>query len=179
MLDSNLNRDRIWTEKCQIYEHKAMPNLGYRFSEYIPRDGEGSAFDKLLKIFQELLIHTSGDLAEALSWLTQLDKEFKITDDEYGIADFLQDLIDKGYIRPNGDGSGFRPAAKMEIALRQKALEDIFGVLKKSKPGGHNSAVGGRGDEFTSDVRPYEFGDPLENLAISDSMRNAQINHGI
>ncbi len=156
-----------------------MPNIGYKFSEYVPRDGDGTPFDKLLKIFQELLLFTSGDVQEALSWLTQLDKEYKLTDENYGMADFIQDLIDKGYIRPNDDGGGFTPAAKMEIALRQKALEDIFGILKKSKPGGHDSTFGGRGDEFTSDLRPYEFGDPLEHLAISNSMINAQINHGI
>jgi Ca-activated chloride channel homolog len=158
-----------------------MPNLGYRFSEHIP-DGDGSIFDQLLKILQELLIHTSGDVSEGLNWLNQLDREYKITTDEYGMADFIQELIDKGYIAPpnaqDGDG-GFTPTAKMEIAMRQKALEDVFGLLKKSKPGGHNTRQSGKGDEFTSDVRPFEFGDPLEHIAMSNSMRNAQINHGV
>ena len=67
----------------------------------------------------------------------------------------------------------------MEIALRQKALEDIFGQIKKSGRGNHSTKTTGQGEEFTSDLKPYEFGDSLENIAISESIKNAQINHGI
>ena len=157
-----------------------MPNLGYRFSEYVPTDSDGTPFERLLKIFQELLMHTSGDVPEALSWLTQLDKEYNITTPDYGIADFVQELIDRGYLQPQDEeGEGMGMTAKMELGLRQKALEDIFGQLKKSKRGNHSSSFGGRGDEFTSDVKPYEFGDPLEHLAMTNTIRNAQINHGL
>ncbi len=155
--------------------------LGWRFQEYIPTANEGDLFERLLKLFQELLVHTSGDVREALSWLTQLDKEHKLTNEDYGMADFIQDLIDKGYIQNPNDPNrpGFVPTAKMEIAIRQKALDDVFGILKKSKRGKHSTKHGGKGDELTSDMRPYEFGDSLDNLAISESLRNAQLNHGI
>jgi Ca-activated chloride channel homolog len=158
-----------------------MPNFGYRFSEYTPKDGEGTPFERLLKIFQELLLHTSGDVTEAISWLTQLDKEYKLTKPDYGIADFIQQLIDEGYLQQQtpAEGSGMGLSAKMEMGLRQKALEDIFGTLKKSKRGSHSTSFGGRGDEMTSDMKPYEFGDPLENLAVTETMKNAQINHGL
>lgn len=154
--------------------------IGWRFGEYIPSDEGNSPFERLLKIFQELLVHTSGDVSEALSWLTQVDKEYNLTDENYGIADFIQDLIDKGYIKPGDvDEPGFVPSAKMEGALRKKALSDIFGDIKKTKRGNHSTKFGGRGDESTSEHRPYEFGDKLDNLAVSESLRNAQINHGI
>lgn len=154
--------------------------IGWKFSEYIPGQEGGANFEKLLKLFQELLVHTSGDVSEALSWLTELDKQYDLTDENYGMADFIQDLIDKGYIQQQDrDNPNFAPSAKMEIALRQKALEDIFGRLKKSKRGNHNTNFGGVGDEATADLRPFQFGDPLDQLAISESLRNAQINHGI
>ena len=154
--------------------------IGWRFSKFIPGHNEGSIFEQLLKLFQELLLYTSGDVSEALSWLTELDKEYNLTTDDYGIADFIQELIDKGYIQPNDQENGvFSPTAKMEISLRQRALDDIFDQLKKSKRGNHNTKSSGKGDEFTSELRPYEFGDKLDNLAISESLRNAQINHGI
>ena len=154
--------------------------IGWRFSEYIPGQNQPSTFEQLLKLFQELLVHTSGDVSEALAWLNELDKEYKFTSEEYGMGDFIQDLIDKGYIRQNTPRDpNFVPSAKMEIALRQKALEDVFGQIKKSKRGNHSTRHGGRGDEFTSELRPYEFGDSLDNLAVSESLRNAQINHGI
>ncbi len=154
--------------------------IGIRITDFIPSDLAGSTFEKLLKLFKELLVHTSGDVSEALSWLTELDKQYKLTNEDYGMADFIQELIDKGLIQNPKDGDGgFRPSKKMEIALRQKALEDVFGQIKKSGRGNHSTKTTGQGEEFTSDLKPYEFGDSLENIAISESIKNAQINHGI
>lgn len=154
--------------------------IGWRYSDFKPGDETGSVFDKLLKLFQELLVYTSGDVSEALSWLNELDKEYHLTTADYGMGDFIQDLIDKGYIQQqDAQNPNFVPSAKMEIALRKKALEDVFGDIKKTRTGNHNTKQGGKGDEFTADLRPYEFGDALDNLAISESLRNAQINHGI
>jgi len=154
--------------------------IGWRFSEFRPGDSKGSVYDQLLKLFKELLVHTSGNVSEALSWLTQLDKQYNITNAEYGMADFIQDLIDKGFIEQQGNGNpNFVPSSKMEIAMRRQALDDIFGQLKKSKRGNHSTNFSGNGDEFTSELKPYEFGDSLDNLAISESLKNAQINHGI
>jgi Ca-activated chloride channel homolog len=154
--------------------------LGWQFSEYTPDDGD-TIFEKLLKLFQELLLHTAGNVAEALAWLTELDRQYKLTSDEYGMADFIQDLIDMGYIT---DGEtmgmpGYVPTSKMEIALRRQALEDVFGQLKKTKNGNHSTKFEGKGDEPASELRPYEFGDSLESIAVSESLRNAHINHGI
>ncbi|MEL7121958.1 MAG: VWA domain-containing protein [Bacteroidota bacterium] len=154
--------------------------IGWRFSDFVPGKSEGSTFEKLLELFQELLMYTSGDVSEALSWLTELDKEYKLTDENYGMADFIQDLIDKGYIQQeDARNPNFIPSSKLEIALRQKALDDVFGQLKKNKRGNHDTKYGGRGDERMAELRPFEFGDQLDNLAISESLRNAQINHGI
>ena len=155
--------------------------IGWRFSAYIPGPEEGDVFDRLLKLFQELLIHTSGDVREALSWLTELDKEYNLTTEDYGLADFIQDLIDKGYIEQQDGqaGGSFTPSRKMEIALRKKSLDDVFGQIKKSKKGNHSTKSSGKGDESTAELRPYEFGDSLDKLAISESIRNAQINNGI
>ncbi|MFZ4543394.1 MAG: vWA domain-containing protein [Saprospiraceae bacterium] len=153
---------------------------GWRFSDFVPDDNIKSSFEKLFDIFKQLILMTSGNVSEALSWLTQLDKQHKITDSDYGIADFMQDLVDKGMIEKEGPKNlNMVPSAKLEIALRKSALSDIFGKIKKSKPGKHSSKDPGKGDEFTSDVRPYEFGDPLEHLAMTNSIRNAQINNGI
>ena len=154
--------------------------LGWQFSEYIPDEDE-SIFERLLKLFQELLLHTSGNVSEALSWLTELDRKYKLTSEDYGMADFIQDLIDSGYIT-SGEVvgmPGYVPTSKMEIALRRNALEEVFGKLKKTKLGNHSTKFDGKGDEPASELRPYEFGDSLESIAISESLRNAHINHGI
>ncbi|MFT4534677.1 MAG: Ca-activated chloride channel family protein [Saprospiraceae bacterium] len=153
---------------------------GWRFSEYVPDPDGDDPYERLLKIFKELLVHTSGDVTEALSWLTELDKEYKFTDNNYGMADFIQDLIDNGLIS-NKDKSNpkFTPTSKMEVALRRQALDDIFDQLKKSKKGDHNTKVSGSGDELTSELRPFQFGDKLDNISMTESLKNSYINHGI
>lgn len=154
--------------------------IGWRFSEFKDQKQNGTPFERLLKIFQDLLVYTSGDVSESLSWLTELDKEYNLTTPDYSIGDFIQDLIDKGYIKQqDAQNPNFVPSAKMEVNIRQKALEDVFGRLKKSKPGKHNTNSMGRGDEHTSELRPYSFGDALDHIAVSESLRNAQINNGI
>ena len=69
-----------------------------------------SPFEKLFEIFKELITYTSGDFDEAIDWLRQLDKEYKLTTPDYTIDDFIEDLKNKGYIReeidPTGNGEG-------------------------------------------------------------------------
>ncbi|MDX2249975.1 MAG: hypothetical protein SF052_24535 [Bacteroidia bacterium] len=154
---------------------------GYLFTKYIPSDKDGDPFQRLLKIFLDLLTYTSGDVSEALNWMNQLDREYGLTDDEYGMGDFIEDLKRNGYIeddRQDGNG-GFVITAKSEQSIRQRALEEIFGKLKRAGRGDHRNPQTGVGDEPLSELKQFEFGDPVENIAFTESFQNAQINHGI
>ncbi len=151
---------------------------GYRFTEYRPAPIGKADFDGLLKLFTELLNYTAGDAGEALAWLNELDKQYRITDDDYGVGDFIEDLKQKGYLKENDDG---RPAitAKTEQTIRQAALEEIFGKLKKSGRGDHNSNWSGLGEEKNADRREFQYGDNLDQIDMTASIHNAQINHGL
>ena len=141
-----------------------------------------SPFDKLFGIFKELITHTSGDFDEAIDWLRELDKEYKLTDEHYTIDDFIEDLKKKGYIRDElkDDGtSGIGITAKTERAIRQQALDNIFGNLKRSGSGNHKTKHSGNGDEHTGEFREFHFGDGLERISLTESLRNAQINNGV
>lgn len=141
-----------------------------------------SPFEKLFEIFKELITYTSGDFDEAIDWLRSLDKEYKLTTPEYTIDDFIEDLKRKGFIReeikPDGSG-GTAITAKTERAIRQQALNHIFGKIKRSGSGNHKSKSPGIGDEHTGDFRAYQFGDNLDKVSVTESLKNAQINHGI
>jgi len=153
--------------------------IGHRFGKYTPPpDGEKSDFERLLKIFMQLVLITSGNVSEALQWLTEVDKQYNLTNDKYGIGDFIEDLKKNGYVTEEGPKGEFKLKAKGEQDLRKSALEEIFGKLKKSKGGEHKTTHSGRGDEATTDRRDYEFGDSLEQISMTDSLKNAQINHG-
>ncbi len=153
--------------------------LGHNFSKYDPSQNAKSSFEKLLDAFMQLLTYTSGDVAEALSWLTELDKEYDLTNEEYGIGDFIEDLKEKGYIDDNKQNGEIKITPKTEQGIRKKSLEEIFGKLKKTKQGNHNTFKPGGGDEINPETRPFQFGDTLEQIDFTASIRNAQINHGV
>jgi uncharacterized protein with von Willebrand factor type A (vWA) domain len=153
--------------------------LGYRFSKYTPPPNDGKpSFENLLKIFMQLLTITAGDVQEALDWMNSLDRQYGITDGEYGMGDFIQDLKDKGYITDETPDGKFAITAKSEQSIRRSALEEIFGKLKKGKSGNHHTPFQGMGDELGTDIRDYQFGDSVEQISMLESIRNAQINHG-
>tara|TARA_R110000737_G_scaffold344495_2_gene371720 strand:- start:3190 stop:4320 length:1131 start_codon:yes stop_codon:yes gene_type:complete len=153
--------------------------IGYRFTDYIPsKDKEKTEFENLLNIFHQLLVITSGDVSEALSWLTNLDKQYSITNPDYGIGDFIDDLKNKGFITDKTPDGEFKITAKSERAIRKNSLEEIFGKLKKSGKGNHATPMPGHGDEPGTDRREFQFGDTLEQISLTDSIKNAQINHG-
>ena len=154
--------------------------LGYRFSKYTPPpEGPQRDFERLLKVFMQLILITAGNVAEALQWMTEVDRQHKLTNDKYGMGDFIEDLKKNGYISEDGPKGEFKLKPKSEQNLRQSALEEIFGKLKKTRGGEHKTHHNGRGDEATTDRRDYEFGDTLEQISITDSLKNAQINHGV
>ena len=66
--------------------------IGFQFSKYIPTKLDGSNFHNLLDLFKQLLLYTSGDPTEAIDWMNELDKQHNITNSEYGMGDFIQDL---------------------------------------------------------------------------------------
>lgn len=153
--------------------------IGHRFTEFIPdKDPQKSAFDNLLDVFLQLMVITSGDVSEALSWLTNLDKQYGLSSEDYGLGDFIDDLKDKGYISDDPGSGNFKITAKSEQQIRKSALEEIFGKLKKSGKGNHKTNHTGQGDEATTDFRDFQFGDSLDQIAMTESLRNAQINHG-
>src|SRR6187399_2268965 len=153
--------------------------IGHHFKKFDPNDGAKSRFEQLLDMFMQLLTYTNGDLSEALSWMNELDKKFELTDDEYGIGDFIEDLRDKGYITEDNQPGEIKITPKTEQGIRKRSLEEIFGKLKKTKQGDHHSFKPGQGDELNPESRPFRFGDMLEQIDFTESIRNAQINHGI
>ena len=136
-------------------------------------------FERLFEIFKELITHTSGDFDEAIEWLRELDKEYKLTDENYTIDDFIEELLKKSYIKQNnqkgGNGEGLSLTPKTEKLLREHALKQIFGKLKKSKTGNHKTQKIGQGEDNTGEYKAYQFGDPLEKIDITQSIKNAQI----
>jgi len=159
---------------------------GFTFKKHTPE--EISHFDRVFEVFKDLLTHTSGDIEEAFEWLEMLDKEYDIFTDEYSLADFEEDLKKRGYIKEDkdsedgntGTGKGKNVLTpKLEKALREFALDQIFGKLKKTGIGNHRTSKIGVGDERDGETRNFQYGDDLNTVNMTESLKNAQINNGI
>tara|TARA_B100002019_G_scaffold108228_1_gene93024 strand:- start:2379 stop:3479 length:1101 start_codon:yes stop_codon:yes gene_type:complete len=154
---------------------------GVIFKKYIGliKDLNAKNFEDLLKIYQQLLLITSGDFNKTISIMTELDRKHNFTPENYGIGDFIEDLKKKDYIKENPNDQKIKITKKSELELRHSALDEIFGKLKKDKTGSHMTNTFGSSLDFDSSTKPYEFGDNLENIAFNESIKNAQKNYGI
>lgn len=112
--------------------------IGYRFTRFDETTNKAkSTFDNLLKVFLQLLTISSGDVNEALNWMNEIDRRYKLTDNNYGMADFIEDLKNQNYIRQDDATSQFIPTNKSERTIRKQSLEEIFGKIKKNFKGNH------------------------------------------
>ena len=153
--------------------------LGFNFTKFDPSQNGKSKFEQLLDLFMQLLTYTSGDFSEAMRWMNELDKSHNLTNDNYGMGDFLEDLKAKGYIEEDKAKGEIKITSKTEQGIRKKSLEEIFGKIKKTKQGNHQTFKPGGGDEINPETRPFQFGDTMEQIDFTASIRNAQINQGV
>jgi Ca-activated chloride channel family protein len=163
-------------------------DLGYRITLNSPE--EKSPFQRLYNIFQELITHTSGEIEEAIEWLRELDKEYDLTNEDYTIDDFIDELLEKGVLRQEfedhpSDGEKnsefskkLKATAKLERALRKRALNQIFGKLKRGQKGNHTSKTSGTSEEQTGSTRPYRYGDSVAEIDMNQSLKNAMLRSG-
>lgn len=154
--------------------------IGYRFTDFQPEPLDKLRFEQLLNLFMQILNITSGNISEAINILNELDRKYNLTGDDYGVGDFIEDFKRNGYIKQDENNpSSLIMTAKSEQSIRKKALEEIFNKLKKTGKGNHNTPFSGIGDEKTADRRDYLFGDSLDQIDMTSSIKNAQISHGL
>jgi len=152
---------------------------GYRFSKYVTPNDTRTPFQKILEVFLEIIVHTSGDLEETFKWLEIIDKEHKLTTPDYSLEDFRNDLKQHGYLSKPVSGKGQKMTGKAEQLIRKRSLDQIFGKLKKDGGGNHRSNKIGKGEDITTDQRAYQYGDSIQQIDFQTSIKNAQIRSGI
>jgi Ca-activated chloride channel family protein len=151
--------------------------MDFRYFEwddrFNPKKGK-SPFDTLWDLFQQLLTISSGDVAQALSWLNELDKQYKITDqfEDYGMGDFIEDLKDRGYIENDEESGHVVMTRKTERSIRQRSLEEVFKNLEKGGLGNHKTQHSGRGLERQPETRQWNKNDDIGQIDSVKTMLN-------
>jgi Ca-activated chloride channel homolog len=149
--------------------------MDYRFSEWNTEEQNGQdTLDKVLKIFNQLLVYTNGDANQALQWLSEMDRQYGLGDDEVGIGDFIEWLKKEGYIEDASKDGLFNITGKTTKKIREESLNEIFTSLRKQAPlGNHKIPKSGLSEERTPTIRDWKFGDGLQNIDFTTTLKNA------
>lgn len=134
-----------------------------------------SAFDTLFDLFQQLVSISGGDVAQALRWLTELDKEYNLTQDldsPMSMGEFIEQLQERGFIRFDEEQQIMMPTSKTGQRIRKRALEEIFRSLKKGSLGSHKTSHIGKGVERQPETRSWNPGEDLSQIDPSGTLKN-------
>jgi len=134
--------------------------------------GSVKNFKELLKLFNQLLLRTHGDVEEAFKWMETLQEREYISKD-IDLKKFKEELDKASYIE-NNNGT-WNLADKGVQSLRKSSLNSLFKDFKSGDGKGDHKThkgVGNSPDELP-EKRAYRFGDDLENLDMTESYWNA------
>lgn len=97
--------------------------------------------------------------------------------DDPGEQQIVDALVAAGLLERDEKTGKLRLTPKMVRGIEHQSLLQIFENLKSGTREGHLTAERGRSDERTDGSRPYTFGDPVSELDMAATMRNALRRH--
>jgi uncharacterized protein with von Willebrand factor type A (vWA) domain len=124
----------------------------------------------LRRLFNHLLLQTSGDVDEAMRWMRML-QERGYLDPDIDLDAFFAQMMQQNVIGQDGEGNHTLSAGG-ERQIRRDALDEIFGGLQKSVTGQHSVPNAGQGTERLTETRPYHFGDDPMSIDSSRTLQN-------
>ena len=92
-------------------------------------------------------------------------------------ADLLKLLIKEGYLEKDEEGK-YAIAPRGVRRIENKALEELFTIQRKDTLGKHPSDFKGTGTVRHDDSKPYTYGDPVANLNLHETLKNAMAREG-
>src|SRR5262249_8343002 len=96
-----------------------------------------------------------------------------VDDDE----DVLEQLQQQGLLQRDGEGR-WRVAPRGIRRIQEGALTELFQSFNRDAFGKHDTPQKGAGTVRLEDSRPYVYGDPLANLNLHETLKNAMIRQG-
>ena len=91
--------------------------------------------------------------------------------------DVIDQLVKQGYVEKDDQGR-FRVTPKGMRRVENKALEELFQISRKDKLGKHETDFRGAGQTVHDESKPYEYGDPVANLNLHETLKNAIFRQG-
>src|SRR5687768_12472055 len=141
---------------------------------YGPFDGEEfPTQDKLFGLDQLMqLIMQYGE--QALKAIEQMLREGK--DPEQ--SELLEQLIKDGMLDRDGKGK-LRLTPRAISRMQRRALMEVFSNLRTGQREGHQKVTPGQGGERIEGTRPYQYGDPVSEVDLHQTLHNALHRQGL
>lgn len=86
--------------------------------------------------------------------------------------DVIEMLLQRGHIEKDAEGK-FVVTPRGVRRVENKALEDLFQITRKDRLGKHETDFRGAGQTLHEESKPYEYGDPVANLNMHETLKNA------
>lgn len=139
------------------------------FFEYSQFDGSKGfspqSADELFDQFSEFMMEYGEDVLDSLEqW-------------EQDNPDVIDMLVKQGYVEKDRTGK-YRVTPKGLKRVENKALESLFNIQNKDKLGRHETEFRGTGQVKMDESKPYEYGDPVGNLNMHETLKNAIYRQG-
>ena len=168
-----------------------MRQLAMNLSEFLPLDEMARRYP--FQGDEEVSVQEAMRLMEQMQEMDELEREIRgvraledldkvdrerverllgpeAAEDLQKLKDLTKQLEDAGYLERQGDELSLTARAIRKIA--DKALRDVFAVLKRDRIGGHEMNRRGAGGDQTDETKAYEFGDPFL-LDLKETVMNA------
>ena len=168
-----------------------MRQLAMNLAEFLPLDEMAQRYP--FQGDQEMNLQEAMRLMEEMQRLDELEREIRgvrqledlervnperveqllgpeAREDLQKLQELAKQLEDAGYLEREGDELSLTARAIRKIA--DKALRDVFAVLKRDRVGGHAMERRGAGGDQTDETKAYEFGDPFL-LDLKETVMNA------
>jgi Ca-activated chloride channel family protein len=135
--------------------------------EEFPTQDQLFGFDQMMQFIME-----HGE--QALKALEQMMKDGKKPEH----SELLEQLIKEGLLDKDGKGK-LRLTPRAITRMQQRALMEVFSNLRQGQRDGHEKITPGQGGERIEGTKPYQYGDPVSELDIHQTLRNALQRQGL
>jgi uncharacterized protein with von Willebrand factor type A (vWA) domain len=120
------------------------------------------------KLFDQISRYLLEYGEQTLDLLEQLEQEH---------PDLLESLVRYGYVERDDEGK-FQVAPRGVRRIESRALDDLFQITRKDKSGRHETPHRGAGQTLHEEWRSYEYGDPVSQLNLHETLKQALLRQG-
>src|SRR4051794_7949044 len=145
--------------------------MKYFYGEY---DGEEFPTQDKLFSFDQLMDFIMQYGEQALKAIEQMMKDPKNEQQ----SELLEQLLKEGMLDKDGKGK-LKLTPRGVGRMQRRALMEIFSNLRQGTRDGHEKVTPGQGGERIEGTKPYQYGDPVSELDLHQTIHNALTRHGL